>query len=168
VVGFFGLIEAWIDLHLLVFLAKRRPDWTLLLIGRVAVDLGELAHLRNVVLVGPQPYEDLPAWARVFDVAILPYRRNRQVLNSNPLKLREYLAAGRPVVSVSALEIERFADCIRIADEPEEFLQCVDAALQDSEERRRRGLEVVSDMTWESRVDEVWDVIQGRLRSRQE
>ena len=115
IIGFYGLIEAWIDLDLVAFLAEQRPDWTFLMIGRLATDPGRLRHLGNVVFAGPQPYAALPDWARAFDVAIIPYRLTRQVVNSAPLKLREYLATGKPIVSVSTPEIDRFAHCVRIA-----------------------------------------------------
>jgi hypothetical protein len=73
VVGFFGSIEAWIDLDLIADLAKRRPSWTFLMVGRVAVDAGRLRALPNIVFAGAQPYLSLPSWAKAFDVAIIPY-----------------------------------------------------------------------------------------------
>lgn len=167
VIGFYGLIEAWIDLDLIAFLARERPQWTLLLIGRLAVDAGELRRLPNVVLAGPQPYVSLPRWAKAFDVAIIPYRPTRQVLNSNPLKLREYLATGKPVVSVSTPEVDRFADCVRIARDPAEFLHHIDDALvNDTAADRNRRMAAVADMTWEARMRDVLAVVERRLRER--
>ena len=64
VIGFFGLIEEWIDLDLIADLAERRPRWTFLMIGRLAVDPGRLTALPNVVFAGPQPYRSLPAGRR--------------------------------------------------------------------------------------------------------
>jgi glycosyltransferase involved in cell wall biosynthesis len=167
VIGFYGLIEAWIDLDLIAFIADRRPDWTLLLIGRLAVNPGRLRELSNVVFVGPQPYADLPRWAKAFDVAIIPYRLTRQVINSNPLKLREYLATGKPVVAVSAPEIERFADCVRIAANAEAFLRAIEGALtEDSSTDRARRLAAVESMSWETRVREVLDVVERKLEAK--
>jgi glycosyltransferase involved in cell wall biosynthesis len=151
VIGFFGLIEAWIDLDLIAFLAKSRPAWTFLLVGRVAVDLGELLHLPNVVFAGPQKYEDLPRWAKVFDVA-------------NPLKLREYLATGKPVVTVSTPVIEQFRDYVTIASSPEEFLIGIERALaQDVESHKIRRISAVADMSWDRRTEEVLAVVEQRL-----
>ncbi len=109
VIGYFGLLADWIDLEMIAWLAAQRPGWTFLLVGQAKTDIRQLQGLSNVVMVGPQPYESLPGWARAFDVAIIPYRMNRQVQNANPLKLREYLATGRPIVSVRNPEIEKFA-----------------------------------------------------------
>jgi glycosyltransferase involved in cell wall biosynthesis len=100
VIGFFGVLGDWINIELLQYLAEQRPDWTFLLIGMISTGVGKLAEMPNVVLPGPQPYRTLPGWAKAFDVAIIPYRQNRQVLNASPLKVREYLATGKSVVSV--------------------------------------------------------------------
>jgi glycosyltransferase involved in cell wall biosynthesis len=109
-----------------------------------------------VRLAGPQPYGELPRWARAFDVAIIPYRLNRQVANANPLKLREYLATGKPVVSVRNPEIEKFARWVRIADGREAFLAALDAALaSDTPAAAAERMAAVADQTWDRRVEEV-------------
>jgi glycosyltransferase involved in cell wall biosynthesis len=168
VIGFYGLIEAWIDLDLIAFLAERRPQWTFLMIGRLAVDPGRLRVMPNVRFVGPQPYATLPRWAKAFDVAIIPYRLTQQVINSNPLKLREYLATGKPVVSVSAPEIDRFAEYVRIAGDPEAFLAAIEEALaHDTEAERARRVAAVAGMSWEARIQEVVEVVERRLEDRE-
>jgi glycosyltransferase involved in cell wall biosynthesis len=164
VVGFYGLIEEWIDLDLIADLAERRPRWTFLMIGRVAVDPGRLRTLPNVVFVGPQPYRSLPSWAKAFDVAIIPYRLTRQVVNAAPLKLREYLATGKPVVAVPAPEIERFAGLVRLARGPEQFIREIEKALRDDTEAdRARRIEATSAMTWDARIGEVVEVVEHRI-----
>jgi glycosyltransferase involved in cell wall biosynthesis len=164
VIGFFGLIEAWIDLDLIAWLAHSRPQWTFLMIGRVAVDASCLKDLPNVVLAGPQPYRTLAGWAHAFDVSIIPYKPTRQVLNSNPLKLREYLATGKPVVAVSIPEIARFAEHVRIASDREAFLQAIEGALAtDSPADAQRRMAAVAGMSWEARVENVLSVVEGCL-----
>jgi glycosyltransferase involved in cell wall biosynthesis len=168
VIGFFGLIEAWIDLDLVTALAKARPQWTFLMIGRVAVKLGEIKHLPNVVFAGPQPYESLAQWARSFDVAMIPYLRNQQVMNANPLKLREYLATGKPVVSVHTPEVERFAQHVRIAANAEEFLAQIEAALTDDTEAARVArMESIAGMSWDARVEWILSVVSRRYAETQ-
>jgi glycosyltransferase involved in cell wall biosynthesis len=168
VVGFYGLIEEWIDLDLIADLAERRPGWTFLLIGRLAVDAGRLKHLPNVVFAGPQPYRSLPNWAKAFDVAIIPYRLTRQVVNSAPLKLREYLATGKPVVAVPAPEIECFAGLVRIARGPDQFIRHIeDALVNDTDADRGRRIDATSTMTWEARVSKVVDIVERRIWQKQ-
>lgn len=156
VIGYFGSLHEWIDFELIEWLARQRPHWTFLLVGHEATDLGNLRRLPNVHLPGAQPYAELPGWAKSFDAAIIPYRLNRQVANANPLKLREYLAAGKPVVSVRNPEIEKFAEWVRIADNRESFLQALDIAIDDnSAEACARRMAAVADQSWDRRVDEV-------------
>jgi glycosyltransferase involved in cell wall biosynthesis len=164
VVGYFGSIHAWIDSELIEWLARARPQWTFLLVGHAAIDISALRALPNVTLAGAQPYADLPAWAKAFDVAIIPYRRNRQVENANPLKLREYLATGKPIVSVSNPEIDKFARWVRIAPDREAFLAELDGALRDdSPAAARERMSVVANQTWDNRVTEILGEVAAAL-----
>lgn len=165
IVGFFGLIEQWIDLDLVDYLAAQRPNWTFLLIGRVAVAPEQLPRRPNVHLLGKRPYETLPAYGKQFDAAIIPYRLTQQVLHANPIKLREYLAMGKPVVSVSTPEIDKFADVVEIARTPEEFLAKLDQALarpSSAEEVQRRRARVASS-TWPAVIDTVLEIVHQYL-----
>ncbi|MCC7237513.1 MAG: glycosyltransferase [Bryobacterales bacterium] len=168
VIGFFGLIEAWIDLDLVEFLARARPNWTFLMIGRVAVPAPALMGLANVHFPGPQPYESLANWARAFDVAIIPYRQNQQVFNANPLKLREYLATGKPIVAVPTPEIDKFAHCVRIAGEPARFLLEIEAALTEGDDVEKRIIrqQQVRTATWDARVADILATVERRHRAK--
>jgi glycosyltransferase involved in cell wall biosynthesis len=164
VIGYFGVLGGWTDLELLAFIARQRPDWTLLLIGHAPQDLGELAQLPNVVLPGPVPYKTLPAWAKAFDVAVIPYLETRQVLHANPLKLREYLATGKPVVSTWTPEVERFAHVVRIARDKEQYLSAIERALtEDCPEAREQRLAAVRPMSWDARVEQALAVVRQRF-----
>lgn len=160
VIGFFGLMGDWIDVELLEYLGRERSDWTFLIVGHVSTDARRITLLPNFVFVGPQPYESLPGWASVFDVAVMPYRMNQQVRNANPLKLREYLATGKPVVSVPTPEVERFASHVRIAASPIEFLAAVEQALQDTDaDRRGARMASVQSMSWDARVVQTLEIV---------
>jgi glycosyltransferase involved in cell wall biosynthesis len=161
VVGFFGLIERWIDLDLVNYLAEKRPQYTFVLIGRVAVPDEELPQRANVHYLGKRPYDILPNYGRAFDATIIPYRLTQQVLHANPIKLREYLAMGKPVVSVSTPEIDKFADVVEIAQSRDEFLQKLDNVLAQpsvpAEVQRR--MDRVAASSWDARVQEVLEVL---------
>lgn len=161
VIGYFGLIAAWTNIDLIEWLALQRPQWSFLLVGHAHVDVSALRKLSNVALVGPQPYESLPGWAKAFDVAIIPYRLNRQVKNANPLKLREYLATGKPVVTVRTPEVDRFADVVSIADTNEEFLAAIEKALIEVDpQASQRRMTAVQSMSWDQRVHETLCVVR--------
>lgn len=168
VIGYFGLIAAWTNIELLVWLARERPGWQFLLVGHASVDVSSLAALPNVTLVGPQPYESLPAWARAFDVAVIPYRDNLQVRNANPLKLREYLATGKPIVSAPTPEVERFREHLQVATTGEQWRDAIEAALRDdSDSGRAARMASVAAMSWDRRVQETFDIVRKLLKVRE-
>jgi glycosyltransferase involved in cell wall biosynthesis len=168
IIGFFGLVERWIDLDLVAYLASQRPQWNFLMIGRVAIPRQALPDLPNIHFVGPRPYERLPDYGRHFSAAILPFRLTQEAFHANPLKLREYLAMGKPVVSVSIPEAERLADVIAIARTPENFLACLDKVVRDpgDEETVARRIQRVASSSWEARVNELSKHVEEVLARR--
>src|SRR5262249_23109902 len=122
VVGFFGLIERFIDLELIDWLAEQRPSWQFVFVGRVAVPGESLPRRTNVHFLGQRPYEALPGYGKRFDVSIIPYRAGDWSFHANPIKLREYLAMGKPVVAVQTPQVQAFADVVEVAGNRAEFL----------------------------------------------
>jgi len=167
VLGFFGLVEDWIDTELLAFLARSRPDWTLAIVGKSNVDLTKLRSLPNVLLAGRRPYEELPQWCKGFDVALCPFRLNELTRNVNPMKLREYLSAGLPVVATDLPEIRKYRSWCAIANEPADFLAaCQRTIAEDSVEGRRKRSEAMRCETWEARVGDIGDRVMRVLESK--
>jgi glycosyltransferase involved in cell wall biosynthesis len=165
VLGFFGLIAEWIDLPLLGEIARRRPGWTLLLIGKATVDTSPLRRLPNVRLLGQRPYAALPDYCRAFDVGLIPFRVDELTVRANPLKLREYLAAGLPVVSSDLPEVRRYAELVRLADGPAGFIAAVEAALAERGEAAARArVEAMKHESWEARVEEISELIEATER----
>ncbi len=164
VIGFFGLIEGWIDLELLHFLARSRPSWKLLLLGRVAVDVSALEKLGNVIFPGPQPYATLPSWAKAFDVAIYPGGQNEFVRNANPSRSasiwrreNRWCRSGRARWSASGAWCGSPART-RI------FLREIDDVLaNDTAEAREARLGAVAKMSWDARVDEVMATVEATM-----
>jgi glycosyltransferase involved in cell wall biosynthesis len=154
VIGYFGLMaEDWIDIPLMVEVAKHFSAGSLVLLGKVTTDLGRLTALANVHVLGRKPFSSLPAYSKGFDVAITPFPISDVTLNSNPLKVREYLAAGLPVVSTRIPEVEVLGQC-RIADGPADFIAGIEEALRDPGPRKERS-ESMRAESWDGRVDEI-------------
>lgn len=156
VIGFYGTIQDWVDLELIAELARRRPAWSFALLGQQLVDTSVLAGLPNVHLLGRKPHEDLPAYCKGFDVGLIPYRLIERMAFVNPIKLREYLSAGLPVVSTPVPEVVRHAEWCEIgasADDVELAIARVIA--EDSPEDRRARSEAMVNETWSSRVAQV-------------
>lgn len=167
VVGYIGSVHEWIDLELIAWLAVQRPQWSFLLVGHAAADVSALRALANVHLVGTQPYATLPAWAKSFDAAIIPYRLNRQVANANPLKLREYLATGKPIVSVRNPEIEKFSGLVSIVDDRAGFLAALDDTIaNDNPHATAQRMAAVAGQTWDDRVATILDTVAKALADR--
>jgi len=165
IVGFFGLIERWIDLPLVAWLAEQRPAWTFLMIGRVAVPDSDTPRRANIVYLGPRPYGTLPAYGKVFSAALIPYHLTPQVLHANPIKLREYMAMGKPIVSVSTPEIDKFAAHVRIGRSREEMLAHLDAAVGTGLTPAERDAQtaLASTMTWDASLERVIARVERRL-----
>jgi glycosyltransferase involved in cell wall biosynthesis len=162
VVGFFGLIADWVDLDLIQFLARSRPGCSFVLIGKITTDVKMLAGLSNVHLLGQKPYEELPGYVKGFDLAILPFVMNELTVASNPLKLREYLAAGLPVVSSAIPEAAKLKHLIRIGRNKLEFLNHVDAVLQSGQTGPQVRLSSQMDSeSWDHKVEELSQVVAG-------
>jgi glycosyltransferase involved in cell wall biosynthesis len=166
VVGFFGLIADWVDLDMIRFLAVSRPDCSFALIGKVTTDVTLFDGLPNVHLLGPKPYEALPAYVKAFDVAILPFVMNELTIASNPLKLREYLAAGLPVVSSAIPEACRLKHLVRIGRNKLEFLNHVNGILESGHTGPQMRISSQMDVeSWDRKVEELGQVIAGSHRA---
>jgi glycosyltransferase involved in cell wall biosynthesis len=172
IVGFVGLIQDWVDIKLVQYMAERHRDWTLVLVGKSLVDVSSLERLPNVKLLGRKPYESLPQYLKGFDVGIIPFVLNELTRNVNPIKLREYLSAGLPVVSSDIPEVARYvksngelANACTVATAHEDFDAAVAHALAtDSPFARRARSTAMLAETWERKVAALGEHIQ-RVRA---
>jgi glycosyltransferase involved in cell wall biosynthesis len=151
IIGYFGLIaQDWVDVDLLVHVAKAMPEASLVMLGKVTMDVSALQDLPNVHLLGRKPYAHLPAYCRGFDVAVIPFPISPVTLAANPLKAREYLAAGLPVVSTAIPEVEVLGQC-RIGFDRDSFVEHIRAALNDPAPRIARS-DMMHGESWAARL----------------
>jgi len=157
ILGFFGLIRDWVDVDLVAEVARQRPAWQVVLVGDATVDLAPLRGLANVHLVGRKPYADLPAYCRAFDVGLVPFRVNALTRAVNPIKLREYLAAGLPVVATPLPEVVALGTAggdVGVAATAEAFVARVEAALAAGGDRAARSRTMAGE-TWPAKVEQI-------------
>jgi glycosyltransferase involved in cell wall biosynthesis len=160
IVGFFGLIADWVDLALIRFLADSRPDWNFVLLGKITTDTKIVEGVSNVHLLGSKPYPQLPGYAKSFDAAILPFAINELTLNSNPLKLREYLAAGLPVVSTAIPEAARLQGALRVGRNYEEFLAHLDSIIGSGKTGPQPSISFEMEKeSWDHKVEELSRIV---------
>jgi glycosyltransferase involved in cell wall biosynthesis len=159
VIGFFGMLAEWVDIPLIREVALARPGWSIVLIGNASTDLGPLRGVPNVHLLGPRPYASLPGYCRGFDVAIIPFVKNDLTERANPIKLREYLAAGKPIVSTPLPEVLQFGDLVRVASSADEFVREIEHCRRDDPALSARRMSSVRDQTWAARAAELAEVL---------
>jgi glycosyltransferase involved in cell wall biosynthesis len=156
-IGFFGGIDDYVvDLDLLERVARGLPDAQLVIVGDATCSMERFEPLPNVHWLGFRPYEEIPAYGAAFDVALMPWLRNDWIRYSNPIKLKEYLALGLPVVSTDFPEVHHYADVIAIARDEDSFVELVRAALDGrgvGTEASRRAR--VDGATWDRRAEEL-------------
>jgi glycosyltransferase involved in cell wall biosynthesis len=165
-VGFFGALDDYtVDFGLLERLARALPDVSLVLVGAATCSLKRLTDLANVSWLGPRPYAEIPRYGSGFDVALMPWLQNEWISNCNPIKLKEYLALGLPVVTTPFPEVDRYRELVHVAGTPDEFVAQVRRALAPDAgepERRERRVASVARDSWDQRTRELL-ALAGRI-----
>ncbi|NOZ72421.1 MAG: glycosyltransferase family 1 protein [Chloroflexi bacterium] len=172
IIGYIGAINEKLDLDLLIFSARRHPDWSFVLVGPVLISrqlqqLQTLQQLPNVHFFGQRPYQELPQYMRACDICTIPYQRNEWTRNISSLKLYEYLANGAPIVSTDIPAAREFADVVHIANDPLAFDTALSQALQEAGPAQRQKLQAVARQhTWEQRIEDISAAIEQHLASK--
>jgi len=159
--GFWGLIQDWVDIDLLVGVARQRPDWSIVLIGEAATDVTPLTQLPNVHLLGRRDYQRLPAYAKAMDVGLIPFRLNALTAAVNPIKLREYLAAGLPVVSTPLPEVLAYQPSVSVASTVDDWIDACERALKSTVGERDQRMKAVQVESWDAKVELLGELIAG-------
>lgn len=165
IIGFYGLIDSHLDIEIVRALLDFRDDWTVVLIGTKRISLEVLEARKNFRWIPAVPYSELPQYASTFDVAIIPYKVNQHTNTANPLKLKEYLALGKPIVTTPMNEVIRYGEHLRIARDSSEFVTAVVSALSD-DVRPEDRLACLSSETWEAKAIQVSTWIDEELAKK--
>ena len=167
--GYFGAIEPWlIDQELIKRAARERPLWQWVFVGNKSRGV-EIEALPNTHFLPPVAYEELPRYAAGFDVCVLPWETERAFTSyGSAIKVREYLATGKPVVISPLPEYEPMRDVLRIARSREDFLRLVEDALNESDpDAARKRQAAVASGTWDARAEWVSELIEEALAKKQ-
>jgi len=170
IAGYFGTLTAYNDIELLLWCARNLPDVSFVLAGQVTGgDYSELQRLDNVHFLGWLPYEKIPQLCACFDVCMLAWRMSRWIECCNPLKMFEYMASGKPIVSVAIKEAMLYSDVISIAHDKEEFRKAILWELQnDTAQRRCRRIEIAGNRSWDNQVGKISDLIIQAMAAKRE
>jgi hypothetical protein len=166
IAGYYGALARWFDYELVEATARLRPDWNFLLIGPEydeSLRRASLLELPNVAWIGPRPYPALPAYLQLFDVATIPFRLNPITLATSPLKLYEYFAGGRPVITTAMPECAAHPE-VDVVATPEEFAVALDVAQGKARDPAMgaRLRAVAAANSWAARVRQIEGVMAAR------
>lgn len=166
IIGFHGLLADWVDYELIKKTAEHFSQGSVVLVGKIAVDAEEkvqiLDGVPNVHFLGRKPYAELPAYCRAFDAAINPFVINDLTLAANPLKVREYLAAGLPVVSTDIPEVRVLADCL-VGESHKDFIAKIETALETPKPRKEVS-DAIRHESWEAKVEELRRLVENTVK----
>ncbi|MEJ2703101.1 MAG: glycosyltransferase [Sedimentisphaerales bacterium] len=157
IVGFFGSIDDYTtDLKLLKFAAESLPDMSFVLVGMSTLDISDLTSLSNVHYLGFQPHQRIAELGACFDVGIVPRLQNEWVAYSNPIKVKEYLALGIPIVATPIPPAKEYPDLVSVAATHEEFVEALRRAVMlNTDELRLTRQKAVEKDSWRAKAREV-------------
>ena len=162
IIGYVGALYEWFDFELLEKIAIKFPGYSILLIGPVHPEqkkiIDALEKYENICFTGKKSYDELPEYISQFNIAIIPFKINNLTNYVNPVKLYEYIAADKPVVSTALPDIFEYKDVVYIAENQEEFLQQIEIALIKKQKGNYNSILV--DNTWDKRADQMIEIIQ--------
>jgi glycosyltransferase involved in cell wall biosynthesis len=169
-IGFVGHIQYWIDFGLIQYLAQRRPEWSFAMIGPIGplAKTGPVKGLANVHFLGRQPQNEIPLFLNGIDVCLNPYFTGELANNCSPLKLYEYLAAGKPIVSSEMPEARKFEGMVSVGGSYEEILkECerIVAALPEPASVIEGRIALSQLHSWRKRFEAVNALVEGLLRT---
>ena len=169
IVGMFGMLDGRrLDVGLIRHLAVSNPGWNIVLVGRCMpnLDTSPLAEISNVHFLGMKDVSVLPAYCKAFDVCIIPYLLNEFTKSIMPLKLAEYLATGKPIVSTALPAAMEFADVVYIAKTNSEFEQSVRQALAENQQNAQARIDRANLYDWDLLIQKRMRIVADSLSSK--
>lgn len=172
-IGFIGNINELMDLKLLNCLAKRRSEWSIIMIGKIngkkrfikSKKFQSIINQPNIHYLGWRNYEELPRYLKAFDVCLLPYKNIEYMQYVHPNKIYQYLAAGKPVVSSNFHEISSFKQVVKIGLNCKDFITAIEESIgENSEDLVFQRLEVAKNNSADKRARQKIDIIRTAIR----
>ena len=151
IAGFYGSISEWLNQDLLAMVISQLPDWDFVFIGKAVVDTKKIEKFKNVYFLGAKPHSELPSYSQHWQVSMLPFLQNSQIQACNPLKLREYLAAGTPIVSTPFPALIPYIQYVHQIETADEMVVALRTALVD--DNRLSMKESVRNESWKAKAD---------------
>ncbi|SHH28972.1 glycosyltransferase [Ferrimonas marina] len=155
VAGFYGSVAEWLDQEMLLEAARRLPHWRFVLVGRVETDVSRLQAQTNIELMPPVPHSALPSLVQHWQASLLPFRDNAQIRACNPLKLREYLAAGTPVISTDFPALKPFMPWLTRVRDGAQLAEALTNLAQLPQPKGQELQDSLQAQSWQQRAEQV-------------
>lgn len=166
IIGYYGALAKWFDYKLIEQLAKEREDYEIVLIGMDydgSYDQSNLKYYSNISYLGMIDYKDLINYSRYFDVCIVPFIKNDITDSTSPLKIFEYMALEKPMVTTNINECKNYESCL-ISKDYDEFIRNIDKALKlevDNKEYFNILRREAEENTWDNRAELIKEAIKN-------
>lgn len=164
VAGFYGSLSGWVDQQLIIRTARKMPHWSFVIIGPQRCFVEHLRREPNIYLLGEKDHRELPNYVHHWQVSLLPFKDNAQIRACNPLKLREYLAVGKPIVSTEFPALKPYKDWITVAGH-DDFCEAIEKAAAEVPKVKEQMLNT-SGVDFFSAIED-WSDIEKIRRVRQ-
>ncbi len=164
IIGYVGVLYTLrLDIEVLLYIAKSRPDWSVVLVGPedTAFKNSELHQTENVHFLGRKKMEEIPAYINVFDVALNPQKLNEITIGNYPRKIDEYLAMGKPTVATKTKAMEVFENYVYLAENKEAYVELIEKALRNNSPEKEAAREKLArSHTWDANAEEIYRQIE--------
>ncbi len=165
IIGYFGGLSDRVNFRLIKKLSLRYSYASIVLIGNKLTNTDELERLKNVYILGHKKYKILPFYLKEFSVCLIPYHVNELMKGVDPIKLREYLCLGKPVVSVDLPEVRKLEDIVYIASGEDDFVLKVDHALSENlRDKVKDRVMIAKSSDWDNKMIEISEILLPRLK----
>jgi glycosyltransferase involved in cell wall biosynthesis len=157
-IGYIGAFSNWVDDELVFKLAEKHPEYNVVLVGPIYSGKERFLKYSNIIMLGTKSYEQLPSYLSNMDVCLIPFKINSITLAANPIKMYEYLAAGKPVVSTNLPEVQSNAsEVVYIGQNQEDFISKVEQAVNEPKDESiiQRRMNFARENSWENRVNQI-------------
>lgn len=164
--GYYGAIADWMDDKIIKHLAITHPSDSIVLIGRIQnKTIERLSHkYKNIHLLGEKPYSELPHYLSHFSVCLIPFKITELIKATNPVKIYEYFASGKPVVTTPIPELKIYKKLVYVSTSPASFSNQVDLAMKEkSLTLAKSRIRVAKENTWEMRASVIHQTIMQKF-----
>jgi glycosyltransferase involved in cell wall biosynthesis len=167
ILGYIGAIGEWFDFKILDLILEKYPHVSIVIIGWLfGKQKKEIQYLTkkysNFHFLGRKTYEELPQYVKIFDACLIPFRVYSLTESVNPIKLYEYLASGKKVISTSLPELEKFKDIVYVAKNHDEFVSHIKIALNEKPDIEKL-FKIARENDWNVNVAKMIDLIENRV-----